>query len=283
MSTRRRRAALAVAVATLFAATATPSAGAATTVGGTFPPSGGAAQCGADRTFLQYSIPADGVITSWRFQADNNPPQLKLKIGRPTGTANEFTIVGDSDLKTPAINQLNAYPAGVPVRAGDLLGFYVTGGMGGLSDCLSGVPGAGTTVFTRLGEAGVNSTSTFNPSPDQQLDLAATLEPDCDADGFGDESQDAAVDCVAPDTQITKGPKPKTRRKRAKFEFSSEPGVAFECALNGAPFAPCASPFVVKAKKGKNEFSVRARDSANNVDPTAASLAWKVRKKRARL
>jgi hypothetical protein len=280
MSARGRRAALAVATATLFAAMVTPSAGAATPVGGTFPPSGGAAQCGADRTFLQYSIPADGVITSWRFQADNNPPQLKLKIGRPTGTANQFTIVGDSDLKTPAINQLNAYPAGVSVRAGDLLGFYVTGGMGGLSDCLSGVPGAGTTVFTRLGEAVVNSTSTFNPSPDQQLDLAATLEPDCDADGLGDESQDGSVDCVSPDTTITKRPKPKVRKKKARFEFSSDAGATFQCSLNGAPFTPCASPLEVKAKKGRNELAVRATDPGGNVDATPATAGWKFKKKK---
>ena len=220
------------------------------------------------------------MITSWRFQADNNPPQLKLKVGRPTGAANEFTIVGDSDLQTPAINQLNSFPSRIPVQAGDLLGFYTTGAAGGMGACLAGVPGSGSVVFTRLGEATVNSTSSFTPNPNQQLDLAATLEPDCDLDGFGDESQDASADCAAPDTQITRGPKAKTRKKRARFEFSSEPGATFECSLNAAPFVSCTSPQEIKAKKGRNELAVRAKDASGNIDGSPATFAWRVKRKR---
>ena len=50
---------LALAAAVSLAVSAAAPARAAETVGGTFPPSGGAAQCGNDRTWLQYAIPAD--------------------------------------------------------------------------------------------------------------------------------------------------------------------------------------------------------------------------------
>jgi hypothetical protein len=120
------------------------------------------------------------------------------------------------------------------------------------------------------------------------LDVSAILEPDADNDGFGDESQDCApadasknVDCVAPETAITKHPKSKTKKKQATFEFTStEPNSTFECSLDGAPFAPCSSPDSFKVKKGKHTFSARAKDAAGNVDPSPATFDWKVKKRK---
>jgi DNA-binding beta-propeller fold protein YncE len=93
-------------------------------------------------------------------------------------------------------------------------------------------------------------------------------------------SDGEAPDTEPPETQITGGPKNKTKKKRANFEFiSTEPGSTFECGLDGKAFEPCASPDQVKVKKGKHTFQVRATDAAGNIDPTPASDAWKVRKK----
>jgi hypothetical protein len=90
---------------------------------------------------------------------------------------------------------------------------------------------------------------------------------------------DGTGDTTPPDTSITKGPKKKTTKKKATFEFTStEPGSSFECSLNGSPFAPCTSPHKVKGKKGKNKFAVRAKDAAGNVDPTPATYSWKVKR-----
>jgi hypothetical protein len=87
-----------------------------------------------------------------------------------------------------------------------------------------------------------------------------------------------------PDTKIDKGPKKKTKKKRATFEFSSTSvGVTFECSLDGnAPkgagsFGPCTSPFSVRVKKGKHNFRVRA--VLNGVpDGSPAEQSWKVKK-----
>ena len=123
--------------------------------------------------------------------------------------------------------------------------------------------------------------------------LNADVEPDADADGFGDETQDQclgqagpdngcpAPDTAAPETTITKGPKDKTKRKRATFEFgSSEAASTFECSLDGGAFGPCSSPNALKVKRGHHTFSVRARDAAGNVDASPATDDWKVKRKR---
>jgi hypothetical protein len=89
----------------------------------------------------------------------------------------------------------------------------------------------------------------------------------------------AAGDATAPDSQITAGPKKKSKKRRASFAFtSSEPGSTFECSLDGASFAACGSPLELKAGKGKHVFEVRAVDAAGNVDPTPAAQRWKVKK-----
>ena len=81
-----------------------------------------------------------------------------------------------------------------------------------------------------------------------------------------------------PDTKIDKGPKKKTKKKKATFEFSSTTaGTTFECRVDGKTFAPCTSPFEVKVKKGKHEFEVRAV-LAGVSDGSPAKQDWKVKK-----
>ena len=117
-----------------------------------------------------------------------------------------------------------------------------------------------------------------------RVNVSAILEPDCDGDGFGDETQDSdlsSCDPNAPTATITKGPKDKTKKKTATFEFSGTDTRAiagFQCSVDSAPFATCTSPHTVKVKKGKHTFEVRAVDLAGNVG-RPVSDAWKVKKK----
>lgn len=124
--------------------------------------------------------------------------------------------------------------------------------------------------------------------------INADVEPDCDDDGFGDETQDPDTsvclpDTEPPDTTITRGPKDKVktkqRRVKVSFEFaSSEPGSSFECSLDDEPFEPCASPVTEKVKAKRrvksHRFLVRATDPAGNVDQTPAGDQFKVKRKR---
>jgi hypothetical protein len=265
-------------------------AGASTQLGQTFPPT---TPCITHITYVQafaqnnnYAAPSAGVITSWSHQAPAAPGEIKLKVYRAAG-GNNFTAVGESAFMTPVASQLNTYPARISVAAGDLLGLS-TGAVS--NPCERNAinhqvnfnggfdPPPGMTIF-------------MTPDPtDRQLDISAVLEPDADGDGFGDETQDCAPadpsraeDCAAPETTITKGPKEKTRKKRATFEFSGTDARAlagFECSLDGAAFSSCSPPRTVKVKKGRHTFSVRAVDAAGNVDGAPASDDWKLKKKK---
>jgi V8-like Glu-specific endopeptidase len=108
------------------------------------------------------------------------------------------------------------------------------------------------------------------------------IQAEAGVDVVGPGGCRAAADTSPPDTLITKGPKNKTRKKKARFEFTStEPGSSFDCTLDGRSLrTPCTSPLKVKVKKGRHTFQVRATDAAGNADPTPASDSWKRKKKK---
>jgi sugar lactone lactonase YvrE len=90
----------------------------------------------------------------------------------------------------------------------------------------------------------------------------------------------APGDTDPPETQITRGPKKKTQKKKAKFEFSAdEQGSSFECKLDEGPFEQCSSPLKRKVKPGKHVLEVQATDAAGNTDPTPARHKWKRKRK----
>jgi TolB protein len=92
------------------------------------------------------------------------------------------------------------------------------------------------------------------------------------------------ADTTPPETTITKGPKKKSAKRKAKVFFeSNEPNSTFECQLDRKAFAPCASPQKYKRLKAKrHKISVRATDAAGNVDQTPAQARFKVKKKKKR-
>ena len=280
-STRAPRCiALAIAVGLLGLAVPASPAG-AVQIGETFVPS----SAGGDFTFIQSSSPSGqhaapfaGILTSWSFQANPAPPQLKLKVARPV-SANSFTIIGESPVEAPLPNALSTFPVGIPVQAGDVIGLYkVTSG------AIAEFP---TAYTSRAFPGDVPPGATGTSSPGQgRIDVSAILEPDCDNDGLGDETQDTDLtlcDASPPDTTIASGPKSKTRKKSATFVFSGADArvvTGFECSLDGAAFASCTSPHAVKVKKGRHTFSVRAVDANGNRDGSPATFDWKVKKKK---
>ncbi len=87
---------------------------------------------------------------------------------------------------------------------------------------------------------------------------------------------------TGPDTVLSKTPARKTKRKQARFEFSSPSvGATFECALDGKGFSACNSPRILRVRKGKHNFQVRAI-AGGMTDATPASYDWTVKKKKKR-
>jgi hypothetical protein len=85
----------------------------------------------------------------------------------------------------------------------------------------------------------------------------------------------SGVDDDPPETSITSGPDADAVLARTAVDFgfaADEPGATYECSLDGAPFAPCASPLTTPTlEDGGHRFEVRAVDTAGNVDPTPAT------------
>jgi hypothetical protein len=122
--------------------------------------------------------------------------------------------------------------------------------------------------------------------------VASCTSPDPGRRDIGaDEFSPTALNCAPPisgdasppETSVNGKPKVKTRKKKARVTWtfaSTEPGSTFACSLDGAPFAPCASPFAARVRRGSHTLSVRATDAVGNTDPTPASFTTKVKRKR---
>jgi hypothetical protein len=85
-----------------------------------------------------------------------------------------------------------------------------------------------------------------------------------------------SVDRAAPDTQIISSNL--STPKNPSFAFgATEAGSSFSCSLNATSFADCASPEAITGLcAGADEFRVRARDAAGNVDATPAAQTFSV-------
>jgi hypothetical protein len=127
-----------------------------------------------------------------------------------------------------------------------------------------------------------NSTTTVYARASSALDSDG---PSACSPGFtyAESTPAGGGDTTAPETTIAK-PIKRTTDRTPKFSFtSSEAGSRFECRVDKAAFAACASPFTTKKlKRGKHTFEVRAIDAAGNADQSPAKDAFKVKKKRKR-
>jgi hypothetical protein len=199
---RRRSVVLAVGCVIAVFAMVTGSASAATVVG---------SNCGANEaelkdsvislkspTGLPSAIPSAGVITSWTFSLGLSvgaevQVSEKLKVFAPTGVPGQFTVVGESARVPVGVGSTTSLTR-IPVQGGDLLGSSTFVSESGESESaalfcetkdpedelafIANDPPTGSTVTALKTEAGAQ-----NP-------IVATIEPDADGDGYGDETQD---------------------------------------------------------------------------------------------
>jgi hypothetical protein len=90
-----------------------------------------------------------------------------------------------------------------------------------------------------------------------------------------------ACDTEPPQTTITKQPRKRSSKRRARFAFeSSEPRSDFECKLDGARYKPCESPYRKRVGFGRHRFAVVAIDDAGNRDSSPAKASFKRIRKR---
>jgi hypothetical protein len=99
-------------------------------------------------------------------------------------------------------------------------------------------------------------------------------------DPAGNESSAAdhswTVDLTAPTTTIATQPADPTKQTSAAFTFSADETATFECKLDGAAYAACATGDSFPGlSEGAHAFRVRAQDTAGNTG-VAALATWTV-------
>ena len=152
---------------------------------------------------VTWAMPTDGVITSWRFRASDLPGTAHLRIYRPAATPGQFEFVARTPNRLFALHEEATVPTRLPVKAGDRLGIGVAGPSPVVNthdpDDQSGV----LDIFHQVG-----AIVTPNVSAEYRVAVVATLEPDADKDGFGDESQDGCPSDPASQGTCSTAPPP---------------------------------------------------------------------------
>src|SRR5262249_47403091 len=109
------------------------------------------------------------------------------------------------------------------------------------------------------------------------VDLAATEVDLGAASDLAGSANDQAPTLAPPDTVITAAPQDTEWYSYVTFGFEAspaEPGVHFECALDGGAWKSCTSPRMMSVSSGQHTFAVRAIDATGKVDPTPATRTW---------
>jgi len=135
-----------------------------------------------------------------------------------------------------------------------------------------GNPKTAAVATTPLGLA---TSVTYDGSPTAPTDLGsyAVLAIITDPNYTGDASGTLSiVDGGVPEVTISNGPVSPTKATSAEFVFSATDdltppaGIILECRLDGAGFAPCASPVSYTGlAEGNHIFAVKATDDVGNV------------------
>jgi len=242
--------------------------------------------------------PSAGVITSWKVKAGPNgsasdEPDLRLRVLRGN------TGVGSGPIEElPLGKGIYSYIARLPVQAGDRLGLDFLGVQPGEAPPVAKtMTGATTDTWSPPLADGATLLPTTGTNNDYELMVQATVEPDADNDGWGDESQDKCKGssgpnegCPAnnppappipteavPDTKIGKvtiiaG------QKKVTFRFTATvANASFQCKLDKKPWKPCKSPRTYKAlKSGRHSFKVKAIGPTAVPDPTPAKRGFRL-------
>jgi hypothetical protein len=230
-----------------------------------------------------YVTPSAGVITSYSVRASVTPGLVRLVVFGPSATAGHRTVAALSAQNAVVVNTVNTFPTRVPVATGLSIG--LNNSAGGMLCWGAGV--AGDQVAAAIVDPAASADfGGGNLQNGKRVNISAVLEPDVDGDQYGDLSQDLCPQskltqaaCPAPDTTVTKTPKKKSATRKARIRFSSTiAGSTFTCAVDGKAAKRCTSPFKKRYKVGKHTVVITATSAVGIVDPTPATVKFKVTK-----
>ena len=187
---------------------------------------------------------AEAVASDPSISADGNRVAFESRAANlSAGDSNGLTDIFVRDVASNTTTLVSAAPAG---SADDV---SQSGAISGNGDCVA---------F----QSSADDLTPSAPPSDFYRIFERTLSRECPVD--------------PPDTTITSAPPALTKSKTPIYAFTSnDAGASFQCSLDGAAFAACASPFTTPpVADGKHSFGVRAVDAAGYVDATPAAGTW---------
>ena len=160
----------------------------------------------------RYEIPGNGVLTRWSTYTGGGGGQgrVRLKVVRPL-SASTFKVVAASAYINPVYDAVTnngangPFAVRIPVVANDLIALGVGPRRG--SEIMPACQFSAGGMATSKAKIGVDdppnamSVLTWGPPPfypDFRVSVKASLEPDIDHDGFGDETQDKCLGVAGP-------------------------------------------------------------------------------------
>lgn len=218
-------------------------------------------------------VPSAGVITGWsstgRTAAES--PGVQFTVWREAADDPGFyNLIGITEAQTVPMGALGSFPARITTQAGDVIGLYSTTGPAG---CF-GTGATGDRVarqnYSSIEVAGpinfLYQLSGVSVTP-ALLNAAAVLEPDADADGFGDETQDLCATDATIQTACPVAEQPPENNETTTPPASQPDPVVTPPAGSGPPPAiPVVPAFAVAAAR-KATFKVTV--------PAAGRLSWR--------
>ena len=208
-------------LAVTLALAAPASASGAVTIGSNLGanPNVASGNCGGDCTFTQQDLPtivtapsglrapSDGVVVRWRIQIGSKTTPVTLRIVRqPKVLISGMTGAGTGcAVPAPPVNQISTFDARPPIGVGDRVG--IDGGNGSVLAAFTQISNAHAAQWLPPLVDGEPARSPFTHS-DTDLLVNADIEPDCDTDGFGDQTQDGDLSTCGPAATTPPGATP---------------------------------------------------------------------------
>ena len=245
-----------------------PAASAATEIGDTCtgneategPPAPTIAEISAAGNPMPTAVPGPGVITKWRVSVVPTTlgfPQ-SLKVLRVDSTAHTALLVAE-DARSLS-GGINTFESRIPVQAGDRIGLYGPSPIGTLY--CDGSDKSLLLAYAGGGSVG-SSTAFTEVETEGRIPLVATVEPDVDKDGYGDETQDKCPQSAAVQVEcpvVILDAIPVSGKGAITVYVSTSTSVAVSVAGTAAlPKAP-------KAKAGSSA-KVKLKAAAQTVPP----------------
>jgi len=236
-------------------------------------PAGAEFECRLDAAAFA-SCASEGIAYPGPLADGSHNFRVRAKNGDGTGAAALYTWTVDT---TPPTAILDSHPEDPSPGASASFKYHASE-VGSSFECSLAESGAGDS-FSSCSSAGRTYTELADGAYTFKVRAEDAVGNLGMATAFEWTVENAIPDTTPPETAIDSAPPDPSSSSTALFAYhSTEPGSSFECKLDTAVFAPCASGGIeyTGLAGGSHSFQVRAIDPSENVDPTPAGYSFDV-------